>query len=211
MAIKVSGTEVISDSRALNNIASIDATTATAITAGGVGGGDFVLLNSGTLDGVTALDLTTPTTYKNYKLILAGAVEMAGTRRAEVYGTYNGSTYTGNWAWGRIGVDDGFEYGDTTSGSSYINLLFTDVFNKQDWGLYANIDIFTGRVSATEDSFPAISWQASASRTSLDGSTTLTSGVARERDATTYLRGVRFRLEGAEMDGGYYAFYGLSV
>ena len=39
MAIKVSGTEVISDSRALNNIASIDATTATAISDAGVGGG----------------------------------------------------------------------------------------------------------------------------------------------------------------------------
>lgn len=41
MAIQVSGTEVISNSRALNNIASIDATTATAITTAGVGGGAF--------------------------------------------------------------------------------------------------------------------------------------------------------------------------
>ena len=39
MAIKVSGTEVISNARALKNVASIDATTAAAITAGGVGGG----------------------------------------------------------------------------------------------------------------------------------------------------------------------------
>lgn len=39
MAIKVSGTEVISDSRALNNIASVDATTAASINAAGVGGG----------------------------------------------------------------------------------------------------------------------------------------------------------------------------
>ena len=39
MAIQVSGTEVISNSRALNNIASVDATTAAAITAAGVGGG----------------------------------------------------------------------------------------------------------------------------------------------------------------------------
>ena len=37
MAIQVNGTEVISNSRALNNIASIDATTAAAISAGGVG------------------------------------------------------------------------------------------------------------------------------------------------------------------------------
>ena len=37
MAIQVNGTEVVSNSRALNNIASIDATTAAAIGAGGVG------------------------------------------------------------------------------------------------------------------------------------------------------------------------------
>ena len=41
MAIQVNGTEVISNSRALNNIASIDATTAAAIGAAGVGGGTF--------------------------------------------------------------------------------------------------------------------------------------------------------------------------
>ena len=39
MAIQVNGTEVISNSRALNNITSIDATTAASITAAGVGGG----------------------------------------------------------------------------------------------------------------------------------------------------------------------------
>ena len=39
MAIKVSGTTVIDDSRGLINIASVDATTATAITEAGVGGG----------------------------------------------------------------------------------------------------------------------------------------------------------------------------
>tara|TARA_R110000822_G_scaffold45199_1_gene120953 strand:- start:698 stop:1492 length:795 start_codon:yes stop_codon:yes gene_type:complete len=39
MAIKVNGTTVINDSRALSNIASVDATTAASITAAGVGGG----------------------------------------------------------------------------------------------------------------------------------------------------------------------------
>ena len=42
MAIQVSGTEVISNSRALNNIASVDATTAASITAAGVGGASGV-------------------------------------------------------------------------------------------------------------------------------------------------------------------------
>ena len=39
MAIQVSGTQVIGNSRELTNIASVDATTATAIGAAGVGGG----------------------------------------------------------------------------------------------------------------------------------------------------------------------------
>ena len=45
MAIKVGGTTVIDDSRALNNITSVDAATVTALGAAGVGGGgtaDFV-------------------------------------------------------------------------------------------------------------------------------------------------------------------------
>ena len=45
MAIKVSGTTVVDDSRGLTNIATVDATTAAAISAAGVGGGgehDFV-------------------------------------------------------------------------------------------------------------------------------------------------------------------------
>ena len=42
MAIQVGGTEVISNSRALNNIASIDATTAASITAAGIGGASGV-------------------------------------------------------------------------------------------------------------------------------------------------------------------------
>ena len=42
MAIQISGTEVISNSRGLNNIASVDATTAASITAAGVGGGGTI-------------------------------------------------------------------------------------------------------------------------------------------------------------------------
>ena len=39
MAIQVSGTEVISNARALTNIASVDATTVASLSAAGVGGG----------------------------------------------------------------------------------------------------------------------------------------------------------------------------
>ena len=54
MAIQVSGTEVISNARALNNIASVDATTAAAISAGGVGGGTWTALQSVTVGNLSA-------------------------------------------------------------------------------------------------------------------------------------------------------------
>ena len=44
MAIQVNGTEVISNSRALNNIASVDATTVAALSSAGVGGSGFASL-----------------------------------------------------------------------------------------------------------------------------------------------------------------------
>jgi len=46
MAIQVSGTQVISNSRGLTNIASVDATTAAAIGAAGVGGGGSIELTA---------------------------------------------------------------------------------------------------------------------------------------------------------------------
>lgn len=50
MAIQVSGTEVISNARALTNIASVDATTVASLAAAGVGGGSWsILSNSGNM------------------------------------------------------------------------------------------------------------------------------------------------------------------
>tara|TARA_R110000764_G_scaffold98937_1_gene183574 strand:- start:164 stop:760 length:597 start_codon:yes stop_codon:yes gene_type:complete len=67
MAIKVSGTSVIDDSRALKNIASVDAATATAITAAGVGGGEVVLLtNNGALSNTTYIEVSFTGDYRMY-------------------------------------------------------------------------------------------------------------------------------------------------
>ena len=97
MAIKVNGTEVISDSRALNNIASVDATTAASINAAGVGGGathqatasgalangDLVIVNSnGTVSAVASPNLTST----NYIGISDGAYSNAATATVQVAG-----------------------------------------------------------------------------------------------------------------------------
>ena len=63
MAIKVNGTTVIDDSRALKNIASLDAATAASITAAGVGGlttviADNVALGSGSTLSISLGDYT---------------------------------------------------------------------------------------------------------------------------------------------------------
>tara|TARA_R110000796_G_scaffold238645_1_gene359053 strand:- start:231 stop:830 length:600 start_codon:yes stop_codon:yes gene_type:complete len=67
MAIKVSGTSVINDSRALQNIASVDSTTAAAITAAGVGGGEVVLLtDNGALSNTTYIEVSFTGDYRMY-------------------------------------------------------------------------------------------------------------------------------------------------
>ena len=68
MAIKVSGTSVINDSRALQNIASVDSTTAAAITAAGVGGGEMVLLtdNASVGSSTTYIEVSFTADYRMY-------------------------------------------------------------------------------------------------------------------------------------------------
>lgn len=112
MAIKVSGTEVISDSRALNNIASIDATTAASINAAGVGGGathqatasgalangDLVIVNSdGTVSVVEAeVSVTsgTPEVFRGSEVIfLSSAYDAQNDKFVVVYRDDNNSSY----------------------------------------------------------------------------------------------------------------------
>ena len=72
MAIQVSGTQVISNSRGLTNIASIDSTTATAIGNAGVGGGPTEILSSGG-GNMTSLSFTNLDFYAySYRLVLRG-------------------------------------------------------------------------------------------------------------------------------------------
>ena len=58
MAIQVGGTQVISNSQGLTNIASVDSTTAASITSAGVGGG-WSQQSTGTLSGLTP-EITIP-------------------------------------------------------------------------------------------------------------------------------------------------------
>ena len=66
MAIQVSGTEVISNSRALNNIASVDATTAAAIGNAGVGGAMVLLVDNASASGATYIEVSFTADYRMY-------------------------------------------------------------------------------------------------------------------------------------------------
>ena len=78
MAIKIGGTQVISNSQGLTNITSIDSTTAAAITAGGVGGatagqlgGSMVV--SGRFNAQAAATLVS-NNYSNYQVGQSGVM-----------------------------------------------------------------------------------------------------------------------------------------
>jgi hypothetical protein len=104
MAIQVSGTEVISNARALNNIASADATTVATLNAAGVGGGfkpvsvsgTSQALNLGTYNFFNANTLTTDTTL-SFTSVPTDALWTYTATAALKETTANGATYTGNF------------------------------------------------------------------------------------------------------------------
>ena len=68
MAIKVNGTTVIDDSRALQNVASVDATTVAAMGAAGVGGSLEFLSETNITSDVSYIDISFPTGYRGFHL-----------------------------------------------------------------------------------------------------------------------------------------------
>ncbi len=70
MAIKVNGTTVINDSRQLQNVASVDATTATAIGAAGVGGSLEHLSTTNITSDVAYIEYTFPSGYSGFRFTL---------------------------------------------------------------------------------------------------------------------------------------------
>ena len=116
MALKVGGTEVITNARQLSNIASIDSTTADAISAGGIGGGgsaDFVATGSITAGNVVGL--TSSGTVKVVPTLLGDPNQFESVSRNEIFGVYepnSGSvlvTYQGtsNYGYCKVGTISG--------------------------------------------------------------------------------------------------------
>lgn len=122
MAIKVGGVDVVDNSLGLKNIATVDATTADAISAAGVGGGKADFVASGTIangdvvtlnsDGtVTAAGLS-PTTAATPALFNSGQ----GLDFSTTYDTTNNKVIVFYRDWG--GTNDYFAQVGTVSGNS---------------------------------------------------------------------------------------------
>lgn len=104
MAIKVNGTTVIDDSRGLSNIASVDATSAAAITAAGVGGGSTTAGDVGTYAALFA----TTNAVRNQGDTLAGSSLRYSNFNA--YGSvgYSPTSPSGTWqCMGSTGYNNG--------------------------------------------------------------------------------------------------------
>jgi len=70
MAIKVNGTTVINDSRQLQNVASLDATTVAAIGAAGVGGASTLISDNVSVGTGATFTISFSGSYRAYRLVL---------------------------------------------------------------------------------------------------------------------------------------------
>ena len=88
MALQINGTTVVNNSRALQNIASVDSTTAASITAAGVGGGGATSAEFGVTNtsGVPFGFVSSHTRYTK-------DLEPGGIVIARKYGNYNTTLY----------------------------------------------------------------------------------------------------------------------
>jgi hypothetical protein len=98
MAIKIGGTTVVGDTRALQNIATVDSTTATSIEAAGVGGSTTVggIRSYAWLGRNTAGIITSGSTYAG------SGLKYAGTQSTSNYSDstamhIGGNTPSGTW------------------------------------------------------------------------------------------------------------------
>lgn len=101
MAIKISGTTVINDSRELQNIATVDTTTVDTFKAAGLGGGGSGLFNTA-ISSATGYAITTsmataftaPSTAGLRYVVYSIHITNIGAASADVSGQFSGSTYS---------------------------------------------------------------------------------------------------------------------
>ncbi len=144
MAIKVNGTTVINDSRALQNVASVDATTASAIGAAGVGGSLEFLSETNITSDASYIDISFPTGYRGFNIALnqpfrtgtnEGTTSLLGVLKdssGNLVTTQNSYTFTQwdepywyrreNWPLGIMGPKYAFAVSTNVTASTFITI-----------------------------------------------------------------------------------------
>ena len=147
MAIKVNGTTVINDSRALTNIASVDATTATAIGAAGVGGAMSLISTTSLNANVGYIDVLFPSGYTHYLINILGLVcplaMNTGGIESRLLDTSNNPVSGANtygYGHGTTGQSDRWRsMGDVGSNTSYYKAnFFIEVMSPRDSSVCTN-------------------------------------------------------------------------
>tara|TARA_R110000803_G_C11941993_1_gene316696 strand:- start:137 stop:1264 length:1128 start_codon:yes stop_codon:yes gene_type:complete len=164
MAIKVNGTTVINDSRALSNIASVDATTAASMTAAGVGG------TPTTSAGNMLRTMVTPSGYSwngnvsvdGNQYFFSGVAQSGDVIVLSGYSGYQGANTAGNFV-------------STDNGATWTRNSFTGFTGRGDIDTDGNgnwIQIFaSGACKRSTDN--AATWTTSGSATAGEGNTVL--------------------------------------
>jgi len=131
MAIKVNGTTVINDSRALQNVASVDATTVAAMGAAGVGGASKLITNYTALTGGSTYSFSLTAGYKEYYIAIHDLVSNHVGALAELCGRFTNSSNSA--------ITTGYHYkffnnSQNGAGSDVNRIIFYDnVFNNSSY------------------------------------------------------------------------------
>tara|TARA_R100000742_G_C4279624_1_gene104808 strand:- start:564 stop:1196 length:633 start_codon:yes stop_codon:yes gene_type:complete len=147
MALKVGGTEVITNARQLSNIASVDATTVTALGTAGVGGGAYEVISDAAYTSDTSS--VTFTVAPDYMYILefnglditAGGSELHLTASSDAFST----TSTFQWAAVRRNIGGNKASQNHTAGTqAYARLTYGSVTTHDDDSVFG-VMYFTQR------------------------------------------------------------------
>ena len=124
MAIKVNGTTVINDSRALTNIASVDATTVAAIGAAGVGGATTLLVDRANIaNGTSYVEVSFTGGYQRY-IITLEFERNGGSYLVAQYSDSSGNQITSNGS--HVGLFTESNQSNNAGNYAYLTFATTD-------------------------------------------------------------------------------------
>jgi len=217
MAIQISGTEVISNSRGLNNIASVDATTAASITAAGVGGGGtFEKLSTTTISSSTGVVYTNLSvdTHNRFQVHLSGIESANSSTKLSMRlvsgpdsnGWYNNYNIYGSEA-AIFQMGQSATVIDNDSQVGMIWLLHEDMELGRTTPYSADLIINVYGVGSASSLYPRAHWFGKVNNDTIAGHWYNTNSVA---GTPSGKQAFAFSASGGTMDKGTFTLYGVN-